>query len=131
VVPPATLKVAVTGTARVFPPALVTPPSPAGTVMVSVVEGTKGAEGTKANVSGVTSRHTPATAGASVGVGEVGLRGSENWTDSVASVGTAAAPAAGVTVATVNGPWLTAASTPWATVEGGDAEARPDGVRSA
>ena len=69
-----------------------------------MVEGTSGAAATKVKVSGVTSCQTPATAGLSEGVGDWLLRGRENCTETVASLGTWVVPAAGVTEPTVNGP---------------------------
>ena len=120
----ATVNVAVEDSDRCFPLALVTPPLPPGTVRVSVVEGTKGDEATKAKVSAVISCHVPATAGVRDGVAEWGSRGSEKCTDTVASVGTSVAPAAGVVVTTARGPSWAAASTAWTAVVVGDAAAR-------
>ena len=51
--PAATVKLTVAAWASVCPPAPSMPPVPAGTVTVSVLEGTKGAEATKAMVVGV------------------------------------------------------------------------------
>ena len=91
-----------------------------------MAEGTNGAEATKAKVSGVISRHAPATGGVSEGVGDVGLSGPENWTERVASVGTDVAPEVGVTVVTANGPSWADASTACTAVEVGEAAARCD-----
>ena len=70
--------------------------------MVSVLEGTRGEEATNARVVGVTSCQEPATGGVSVGVGVCSASGAENWTDSVASLGTSEVPLAGLTETTVS-----------------------------
>ena len=73
--PGATVKWKVAPVVSFLPVALVTPASPAGTVTVSVADGTSGAVATKAKVSGVTNCQVPATAGLSDGVGEWALSG--------------------------------------------------------
>lgn len=88
---------------RCVPAALVTPPGPAGIEIVSVAEGTRGAVATNERVVGVRSSQVPATGGVSVGVGVCRARGVENSTDTVASLGTAVVPPAGVTDVTVRG----------------------------
>ncbi len=101
--PGATPKWTVAPWASVCPAAPRMPPGPAGTVMVSDDDGTRGAGDTKAMVVGVTCCQVPATGGVRVGTGEWAERGTENWTETVALLGTPDAPSTGFTATMLSG----------------------------